>query len=149
MLASGIAHDFNNFLTVIRGQAERLVKHLTEDDDRRRLVQSILKVSERASALTSQLLTFGRREAGKVSVVDVNAVIESTAGLLSQQLGDNVLWRTALSPETWPASVGEGQVQQILFNLALNARDAMPDGGMLTVETANVDLSSTGAAGCC
>ena len=145
VLASGIAHDFNNFLTVIRGQAERLVKHLTEDDDRRRWVQSILKVSERASALTSQLLTFGRREAGKVSVVDVNAVIESTAGLLSQQLGDNVLWRTALSPETGPASVGEGQVQEILFNLALNARDAMPDGGTLTVETANVDLSSTGA----
>ncbi len=129
VLASGIAHDFNNFLTVIRGQAERLVKNLTEDDARRKWVKSILKVSERASALTGQLLAFGRREAGRVSIVDLNAVIESTAGLLSQQLGDRVVWKAALSPTVGPARVGEGQLQQILFNLALNARDAMPEGG--------------------
>ena len=145
VLASGIAHDFNNFLTVIRGQAERLVKNLTEDDDRRRWVKSILKVSERASALTGQLLAFGRREAGRVSVVDLNAVIESTAGLLSQQLGDRVVWKTALSPRTGAARVGEGQVQQILFNLALNACDAMPDGGTLRVGTGNVDLGAVEA----
>ena len=145
LLASGIAHDFNNFLTVIRGQAERLVKNLTEDDDRRRWVKSILKVSERASALTGQLLAFGRREAGRVSVVDLNAVIESTAGLLSQQLGDWVVWKTALSPRTGAARVGEGQLQQILFNLALNARDAMPDGGTLHVGTGNVDLGAVEA----
>ena len=145
VLASGIAHDFYNFLTVIRGQAERLVKHLTEDDDRRRWVTSILKVSERGSALTRQLLAFGRREAGKIAVVDVNAVVESTASLLSQQLGDRVSWHTSLAPDAGPARVGEGQVQQILFNLALNAIDAMPDGGTLTVETANEDLSPTAA----
>ena len=145
LLASGIAHDFNNFLTVIRGQAERLVKNMTEDDARRKWVKSILKVSERASALTGQLLAFGRREAGKVSVVDLNAVIESTAGLLSQQLRDRVVWKAALSPTAGPARVGEGQVQQILFNLALNAKDAMPDGGTLQVGTKDVDLSATDA----
>ncbi len=141
LMASGIAHDFNNFLTVIRGQAERLVKNLTEDDARRKWVKSILKVSERASALTGQLLAFGRREAGRVSVVNLNAIIESTAGLLSQQLGDAVLWKTSLSPTTGAARVGEGQAQQILFNLALNARDAMPDGGTLHVGTERVVLS--------
>ena len=145
LLASGIAHDFNNFLTVIRGQAERLVKNMTEDDTRRKWVKSILKVSERASALTGQLLAFGRREAGRVSVVDLNAVIESTAGLLSQQLGDRVVWKAALSPTAGPARVGEGQLQQILFNLALNARDAMPDGGTLQVGTRDVNLSVTDA----
>ena len=145
LLASGIAHDFNNFLTVIRGQAERLVKNLTEDDARRKWVKSILKVSERASALTGQLLAFGRREAGKVSVVDLNSIIESTAGLLSQQLGDAVLWKTSLSPTTGAARVGEGQAQQILFNLALNARDAMPDGGTLHVGTERVVLSANEA----
>jgi PAS domain S-box-containing protein len=145
LLASEIAHDFNNFLTVIRGQAERLVKNLTEDDQRQKWVKSILKVSERASALTGQLLAFGRREAVKVAVVDLNAIIESTAGLLSQQLGDSILWTTNLSPRTGSARVGAGQVQQILFNLALNARDAMPDGGTLHVETGNVDLSQTDA----
>ena len=149
LLASGIAHDFNNFLTVIRGQAERLVKNLTEDDDRRRWVKSILKVSERASALTGQLLAFGRREAGKVSIVDLNAVVESTSGLLSQQLGERVVWKTALSPRTGAARVGEGQVQQILFNLALNARDAMSEGGTLRVGTGNVDLGEPSRpAGC-
>ena len=145
VLASGIAHDFNNFLTVIRGQAERLVKNLTEDDARRKWVKSILKVSERASALTGQLLAFGRREAGRVSIVDLNAVIESTAGLLSQQLGDRVVWKAALSPTVGPARVGEGQLQQILFNLALNARDAMPEGGTLQVGTRDVNLSVTAA----
>ena len=145
LLASGIAHDFNNFLTVIRGQSERLVKNLTEDDTRRKWVNSILKVSERASALTGQLLAFGRREAGRVSVVDLNTVIESTAGLLSQQLGDRVVWKAALSPTAGPARVGEGQLQQVLFNLALNARDAMPEGGTLQVGTKDVDLSATDA----
>ena len=145
LLASGIAHDFNNFLTVIRGQAERLVKNLTEDDARRKWVKSILKVSERASALTGQLLAFGRREAGKVSVVDLNAVIESTAGLLSQQLGNRIVWKAALSPTAGPARVGEGQLQQIQFNLALNARDAMPEGGTLQVGTRDVNLSVTEA----
>ena len=125
LLAGGIAHDFNNFLTVIRGQAERLVKNLPEADPRLRWVGSILKVSERASALTGQLLAFGRREAGTVAVVDLNAVVESTAGLLSEQFGDDITWETDLSPGAGPARVGEGQVQQILFNLALNARDAM------------------------
>lgn len=145
LLASGIAHDFNNFLTVIRGQAERLVKNLTEDDARQKWVKSILKVSERASALTGQLLAFGRREAGRVSVVDLNAVIESTAGLLSQQLGNRIVWKAALSPTAGPARVGEGQLQQILFNLALNARDAMPEGGTLQVGTRDVNLSVTEA----
>ena len=98
-------------------------------------------MSERASALTGQLLAFGRREAGRVSVVNLNAIIESTAGLLSQQLGDAVLWKTSLSPTTGAARVGEGQAQQILFNLALNARDAMPDGGTLHVGTERVVLS--------
>ena len=141
LLASGIAHDFNNFLTVIRGQAERLLKNLPNDDTRRRWVSSILKVSERASALTGQLLAFGRREASHASVVDLNAIVESTAGLLSQQLGDRVSWDATLAPDAGQARIAEGEVQQILFNLALNARDAMPDGGQLAVSTRRVDLT--------
>ena len=87
LLASGIAHDFNNFLTVIRGQAERLLKNLPDDDTRRRWVGSILKVSERASALTGQLLAFGRREASTASVVDLNTIVESTAGAVEPTAG--------------------------------------------------------------
>ena len=145
LLASGIAHDFNNFLTVIRGQAERLIKNLAEEDTRRRWVMSILKVSERASALTGQLLAFGRREASTAAIVDLNAIVESTAGLLSQQLGDGITWQAALSPSAGRARVGEGQVQQILFNLVLNARDAMPEVGTLQVGTKRVDLADTEA----
>ena len=140
LLAGGVAHDFNNFLTVIRGQAERLIKNLPDEDHRRKWVASILKVSERASALTGQLLAFGRRELGTVSVVDVNAIVESTAALLTDQLG-GVRWETTLAPDAGQARIGEGQVQQILFNLALNARDAMPDGGVLQVGTEHADLS--------
>lgn len=145
LLASGIAHDFNNFLTVIRGQAERLLKNPPDDDTRRRWVGSILKVSERASALTGQLLAFGRREASSASVVDLNAIVESTAGLLSQQLGDQIEWKADLAADAGQARIAEGQVQQILFNLALNARDAMPVGGRLEVGTRRVDLTRVDA----
>ena len=141
LLASGIAHDFNNFLTVIRGQAERLVKNLTEDDARRKWVKSILKVSERASALTGQLLAFGRRAAGKVAVVNLNSIIESTAGLLSQQLGDAVLWKNVALSRDWSGSSrgGTGPADSVQPGPQRPRRHA--EGGTLHVGTEHVVLS--------
>jgi PAS domain S-box-containing protein len=148
-LACGVAHDFNNFLTVIRGQGERLERHFDQDEDdrRRKWATSILKMSDRARELTSQLLSFSRPEASTVSVVDLNLNVVGTAGLLRQLLGESIELRLSLADDLWPIKIHANHVEQILFNLAANARDAIAGAGTLEIGTENVTLGADAAKG--
>ena len=146
-LAGGIAHDFNNFLTVIRGQAERLVAHLDDGDERRSWGASILKVSDRAAALTRQLLAFGRRVTPTAEVVELNPLVGTTSTLLGQLLGESIQLDMILAEDLGRVRIDAGHVQQILFNLGVNARDAMSDAGRLEIGTENVMLEHDAARG--
>jgi signal transduction histidine kinase len=148
-LAGGIAHDFNNLLAVIVNYAAFVAEDLTaaaraEVGDRwettREDVEQIRLAAEQAANLTSQLLAFARRDAVKPAVVDVNEVVGNVAQLLSRTLGEQVEFKSSLEEDLWPVLIDPGQLEQILVNLAVNARDAMPEGGMLRVETVNMDI---------
>jgi hypothetical protein len=148
-LAGGIAHDFNNLLAVIINYAAFVAEDLasaaraeigerwagTSDD-----VQQIRLAAEQAANLTSRLLAFARRDAVKPEVVDVNEIVRHIEQLLSRTLGEHVELISTLDAELWPVLIDPGQLEQILVNLAVNARDAMSEGGTLRVETANVDI---------
>jgi two-component system cell cycle sensor histidine kinase/response regulator CckA len=145
-LAGGVAHDFNNLLTAISGFAELLLGDLPLDDVHRADVTEISKAAGRAADLTRQLLAFGRRQLLQPRVLDMNELIAETGSLLSRLLGEDVTLELRPGPMPGPYTVrmDPWQAQQILFNLATNARDAMPGGGRLTVETR---LSSIDVAG--
>ena len=138
--ACGMVHDFNNFLTVIRGQSERLERSLAEGDRRRKWAASVLRVTERARVLTAQLLSFGGRQSRDVSVTDLNATVKATRVLLEQLVGDNIELRLSLADDLWPVLIEGTHLEQVLFNLAANARDAMPGTGSLEIGTHNVTL---------
>jgi two-component system cell cycle sensor histidine kinase/response regulator CckA len=139
-LAGGVAHDFNNLLTIICGYADLLRMRSQLHDAEREMVNEIAAAGERASALTRQLLGFSRQTLLQPRVVDVNAVVIDTSRLLRRLLGEDILLTTLLAPELPPVKVDPGQLGQILMNLAVNSRDAMPRGGQLTVETARASL---------
>jgi two-component system, cell cycle sensor histidine kinase and response regulator CckA len=141
VLAGGIAHDFNNLLTVIRGNTQLLLAEIPETDERRECVQEIDSASARAVELTHQLLAFSRRQMLLPRLVDLNATIIEMGTRLRSTIGADIELVTALEPELDTVTVDPGQIQQVIMNLVVNARDAMPDGGILTVETANVYLS--------
>ncbi len=134
-LAGGIAHDFNNLLTVIHGNAEMLRETDIDSDVALELIQDIRGASERAAGLVRQLLTFGRRQPARPEVVDLNAVVTDMAGLLRRLLSERVSIVTNLSPQPINTRVDRGQFEQVLMNLAVNARDAMSKGGTLTIST--------------
>ena len=138
-LAGGIAHDFNNLLTAIMGYTE-IGQGQTEDPGVREAFDDIRASATRAAALTWQLLAFSRQQSLKPRVVDLNVVTLSASGLLRQLIGETVRLTLRCQEEVWPVEVDPGQIEQILTNLAVNARDAMPGGGTLTIETANVEL---------
>jgi len=140
-LAGGVAHDFNNLLTVIQGYVALLQE--TQPSDELDHVQS---AADRAAALTRQLLAFSRQAVVKLESVDLNDVVERTAALIDRVIGEDVEMRLELGQDTWPIKADPSQLQQVLMNLAVNARDAMPEGGPLTIGTANVSLdqASTG-----
>jgi len=142
-LAGGVAHDFNNLLTVINGFGELLAVRLEPTDPRRALVEEILKAGERAAALTQQLLAFSRRQVMVVQVVDLNEVVADTERMLRRLIGEDVELITLPDPELGRVRADPRQLQQVILNLAVNARDAMPHGGKLTIETANVELDET------
>ncbi len=146
-LAGGVAHDFNNLLTVINGYSQFIVRRLKADDPLRRDLEEIRQAGERASRLTRQLLAFSRRQNLELRVMDINAIIDGMCSMLSRVLGEDISLDLNLASDLGTVKVDAGQVEQIVLNLALNARDAMPDGGFLMVETANVvlDEESTGA----
>jgi len=139
-LAGGVAHDFNNLLTVISGYSEALLGSIPADDPAGPLLKEIHKAGERASSLTRQLLTFSRKQMLEPKVLDINAIISDMDKMLRRMIGEDVLLTTVLAPGLGRAKVDRSQIEQLLMNLAVNARDSMPEGGKLTIETANVVL---------
>jgi signal transduction histidine kinase/CheY-like chemotaxis protein len=139
-LAGGVSHDFNNLLTAILGYAELMAMRLKPGDPLLRDVAEIRKAADRASALTRQLLAFSRKQLLSPRIVDLNAVVKQMESLLNRVIGEDIRLVSHLAPRLHPVRVDPGQFEQVLLNLAVNARDAMPRGGMLTIETGNVDL---------
>ena len=145
-LTGGIAHDFNNLLTVILGNAELLTEQLTENQRLRALAELTQKAAERGAELTNHLLAFARRQTLAPRVVDVNRLTAGLDAMLRRTLGEAIEIELVRGAGLWPAMVDAAQLESALLNLAINARDAMPDGGRLTVETANVFIDDTYAA---
>jgi PAS domain S-box-containing protein len=139
-LISGVAHDFNNLLTAIGGYTDLVLESLDETSPHWPELQEIRKASARATALTRQLLEFGQRQMLEPQVINVNVVIEAVDTMLRRLIGDNIIVSTALAPDLHGIRADAGHIEQILVNLAVNARDAMPKGGQLTLETKNVML---------
>lgn len=140
-LAGGVAHDFNNLLTVIRGYSELILSRLAPGDPAHREMEEVKKAADRAAGLTSQLLAFSRRQFVSTKVVDLNAVIMNMDGMLRRLLGEDIIELCAdLEQPLGSIKADPGQVEQVIMNLAVNARDAMPTGGRLTIETRNVTI---------
>ena len=138
-LTGGIAHDFNNLMTVIRGSAELLQRDNLTDERRRRYLQAIVDTADRASTLTSHLLAFGRRQTLRPEVLDVNVRLDALGEVLGRTLGSQIEVRLDLEPSVWLIEVDPTQLETALLNAAINARDAMPHGGKLTLSTRNVE----------
>ena len=138
-LAGGIAHDFNNLLTVITSYSDLLLEDLGKDDPKRDDVEQVRKAAEGAASLTRQLLAFSRQQVLAPRVVSLNAVVDSLQKILRRVIGEDVELATALAPDLGAVKADVGQLEQVLMNLTVNARDAMPTGGKLTIETANVE----------
>jgi nitrogen-specific signal transduction histidine kinase/CheY-like chemotaxis protein len=141
-LTGGVAHDFNNLLTVILGNAETLAECLTDDQRLRMLADVTAKAAERAAELTSRLLAFARRQPLEPKATDINRQIAHMDSLLRRSLGEHVEIELVRGGGLWKAMVDPGQLENALLNLCINARDAMPQGGRLTIETANTLLDS-------
>ena len=139
-LAGGIAHDFNNLLTVINGLTLLTLPRLEEGTRERTNLEQVAKAAERAAALTQQLLTFSRRQLAEVEVLRVNDIVTGIESLLRRLLGEQIALDTRLAHDLGGVRANRVQIEQIIMNLAVNARDAMPDGGQLTIQTENVDL---------
>ena len=137
-LAGGVAHDFNNLLMTIKGCSELLLGAFDRRDPRREEVEEILKAADRATALTRQLLAFGRRQVLQPQVLDLNAVVMNMDKMLRRLIGEDVQLITSLDSDLWSVKVDPGMIEQVVMNLAVNSRDAMPNGGKLTIETSNV-----------
>lgn len=151
-LAGGIAHDFNNLLTVINGYSDLLLGRMREGDPFRAPVQEIRRSGERAAGLTQQLLAFSRKQLVEPKVLDLNRLASELRNMLQRIIGEDIHFEMHLDPALGPILADVGQMTQVIMNLAVNARDAMPDGGTLTLETANVEFSedagSSTPAGC-
>ncbi|MDP3911421.1 MAG: response regulator [Gemmatimonadales bacterium] len=138
-LAGGIAHDFNNLLTVITSYSGLLLEDLPAGDPRRDDLDQVRKAAEAAASLTRQLLAFSRQQVLEPRVISINDVVENLQKMLQRVIGEDVELATVLAPDLHAVRADVGQLEQVLMNLAVNARDAMPEGGRLTIETANVD----------
>lgn len=145
-LAGGIAHDFNNLLTVVTGYAGMLLHDLPADSSTRADIQEIAGAADRASLLTRQLLAFSRQQLLQPKALDLNAVVQGVEQMLRRVLPASIRFITKLEPDLDTVNADPGQVEQVLMNLIVNARDAMPAGGTLTIETTNVVLSRDDAA---
>jgi len=139
-LAGGVAHDFNNLLMVINGYSSVLFDALSADHKLRAHAEQIFKAGERAASLTRQLLAFSRKQTIQAEKLNLNQVIAGMEKLLQRLIGENVIVSTRLAPDLGSVFADSGQLEQVIINLAVNARDAMPDGGRLSFETRNVDF---------
>lgn len=145
LLASGVAHDFNNILTVISGQCHLVLSQGSLEAAGRARIQEIDRAAERAATLTRQLLAFSRRQVLQLSILDLNRVLQDMNGMLARVIGEDVLIECELALELGRVKADRGQLEQVIVNLAVNARDAMPRGGKLTLRTANVDVDESRA----
>ena len=145
-LAGGIAHDFNNLLTAILGYADLVADQLPAKSDLVSDIDQIRKAGLSASSLTRQLLAFSRRQMLKPEVICINDVVTRTETLLRRVIGEHIVFSTRLDPALGHANVDPGQIEQVILNLAVNAGDAMPEGGALTLETGNLMIDREFAA---
>ena len=141
-LAGGVAHDFNNLLTIINGYSELLLEKLASDPQACAQLQEIKDAGERAATLTRQLLAFSRRQVLAPQVLDLNEVVSNLGKMLQRLIGEDIELRTLLDPALGRVRADPGQIEQVIMNLAVNARDAMPTGGKLTIETRNAELDA-------
>jgi two-component system, cell cycle sensor histidine kinase and response regulator CckA len=141
-LAGGVAHDFNNLLTIINGYSALLIDRLSGEDPRREMVVETLKAGERASELTKQLLAFSRKQVLMPQPLNFNDSLRLISSMLSRLLGEEVTLTMDLAPDLWSINGDKGQLNQVTMNLAINARDAMPDGGTLMIATRNVSVTT-------
>jgi PAS domain S-box-containing protein len=137
-MASGVAHDFNNLITVISGYGELLLENKRPDDPDHEMISAITKAADQATALTRQLLAFSRKQKLTLKVLDLNAVVEDAKKILGSVIGAGVELATSLKPGLGAIRADPGQLNQVIMNLAVNARDAMPGGGRLLIETADI-----------
>lgn len=143
-LAGGVAHDFNNMLVIINGYSEILLRrHLSDNDPVRKFIEEIHQAGERAAGLTRQLLAFSRKQLLQPEVLDLNEIISELEKMLLRLIGEDIELITRLRPGLGQIKADPGQIEQIVMNLVINARDAMPNGGTLIIETANVELDET------
>jgi len=145
-LAAGIAHDFNNLLTVINGFADLIQFELPSDAPQQEALGKIIHAGQRASELVRQLLAFSRKQVIQPQVVNLNSNVAKMNKMLRRIIGEDLDLKTILAPDLWNIKVDPAQIEQVIVNLAVNARDVMPSGGQLTIETANVTLDSEYAA---
>ena len=145
-LAGGVAHDFNNLLGVILGYSELLLERLGLNDSERKDIEEIRKAGVRAALLTRQLLAFSRKQVLQPKVLDLNMVVAGAEKLLQRLIGENIELLVVLNPALGRVKADSGQLEQIIMNLAVNSRDAMPEGGKLTIETSNAELDEQYAA---
>ena len=143
-LAGGVAHDFNNLLLVINVNCEIARRSLPEGSSAIAMLDEALNAAKRAAGLTRQLLTFTRQQVTHVRVLDVNEIVLEMASMSRRLIGEDVLLRTVLDPEAWTVRADPDQLTQVLMNLVVNARDAMPDGGVVTIATANATAPPEG-----
>jgi PAS domain S-box-containing protein len=144
-LAGGVAHDFNNLLTVIRGHTDLLLDHIGQTDALRRNVEQVQKSADQAASLTRQLLAFSRKQVLQPKVLNLDAVVAEMGKMLPRLIGENIELVISACPALGKVKADPGQIEQVILNLAVNARDAMPEGGKLTIETANVELDEAHA----
>ena len=142
-LAGGVAHDFNNLLTVILSYSELLLQDLPSEAPTRDDIEQIRKAANGANELTRQLLAFSRQQVLQPKVVDLNAAVSGIERLLGRVLREDIHLECSVAPDAGTVKVDPGQLEQVIMNLAVNARDAMPNGGRVTIETANVDIDET------
>ena len=142
-LVGGVAHDFNNLLTVINGCSDFLLRKRPDNDPATEIIQEINKSGWRAASLTRQLLAFSRKQSITLRMLDLNAVVIELAKMLQRLVGEDIDLVTSLDPSLGHVKADPGQLEQVIMNLVVNARDAMPAGGTLTILTRNVELEET------
>jgi PAS domain S-box-containing protein len=147
-LAGGVAHDFNNILMVIQSYTEMVQDRLPVDASLRKYTEQILKAAGRATSLTGQMLAFSRKQITSPVVLDLNSIIDDTAKMLKRLIGEDIEFRVDPGESLWTISADADQVVQILMNLCVNSRDAMPQGGLLTIATENITVENRKMDGC-
>ena len=142
-LAGGVAHDFNNLLTVIKGYCDLSLGELEEESSSKEDIEEVRQAAERASNLTRQLLALSRRQIFEMNIHDLNTILRDLDKMLCRVIPENIEFSTLLNKDLGSVKVDRGQIEQVIMNLVVNARDAMSSGGKVIIETANVDLGGS------